>query len=821
MASDLEILDAIRDEIQEPIERWRVSETSSVKDSSAFWAASPTDFYQIINVEVRVGALSRIAVLDANNRVIRLYLNSCSINKVPAKVFDLSRLEVLFLYNPSGGDVFDLNGDFERLPELRAVVLEDVELHALPLNLVQLPSLKVLSIGVATGLAHPPSEIARSGIDAIRNYFESLAKSPEVSHLFEAKMVVVGRGFVGKTTLVKRLIEPDLELDVESELESTEGIDISSWDVPVKLEKSDGFRFSIWDFGGQEKYDATHQFFLTRRTLYLFVTEARQESNYLDFDYWLNVVHLLAPDSPILVVQNKIDQRQRSLPTDRFQKHFPNIMRFVDVSCAPGYGKTIDELNSGICEAIRELPQVGDELPRAWVDVRNALNALEEDHITYERYREICAEHGLSERQADHLSQYFHDLGVVVHYQQSPLLRKTVIINPDWAVDAVYAVLDNRRIENNQGRFSDADLASIWQDDRYRDKLPELLEIMENYELCFQRGKSGQYIATELLPANPPPYQRIKRKGKLTLLYRFEFMPAGMVKRFIAKAHNLIEEEAFWRTGVVLADEGTRAVIVENDIRREIRIDVGDGAGKKELLAVVRSRFLDVFRDLGGDIQYDEHVPCPCTTCRDAVEDDELPHLFAWSAIGRFASKGIESIQCQLSGESVSVGELRGEYSLSTDTWVEEPLLHHARGPGPAAVEAEPAVPASGKLKTRHVLTVLGIAALAVVATVLAIVAAPEQWQVIAAGALGSVFVLTLLGIAFLVPDPTAFQREIFRVVLALAAGGIGAILPGTLDLEFKGWIQAGGALAMFTLVYLKNPASMSEDVEEEESSST
>jgi len=50
----------------------------------------------------------------------------------------------------------------------------------------------------------------------------------------------------------------------------------------------------------------------------------------------------------------------------------------------------------------------------------------------------------------------------------------------------------------------------------------------------------------------------------------------------------------------------------------------------------------------------------------------------------------------------------------------------------------------------------------------------------------------------------------IFRVVLALAAGGVGAVVPGMIDLQIgstgKVLIQAGGALALTVLVYLFNP---------------
>ncbi len=47
------------------------------------------------------------------------------------------------------------------------------------------------------------------------------------------------------------------------------------------------FRVNIWDFGGQEVYHSTHQFFLTHRSLYLLVADDRKEDT--DFNYWLTL----------------------------------------------------------------------------------------------------------------------------------------------------------------------------------------------------------------------------------------------------------------------------------------------------------------------------------------------------------------------------------------------------------------------------------------------------------------------------------------------------------------------------------------------------
>lgn len=88
-----------------------------------------------------------------------------------------------------------------------------------------------------------------------------------------------------------------------------------------------------------------------------------------------------------------------------------------------------------------------------------------------------------------------------------------------------------------------------------------------------------------------------------------------------------------------------------------------------------------------------------------------------------------------------------------------------------------------------------------------------EQREKLAIGLCGAVFVLALLVIAIFFPYPTPFQFFIFRVTLALAAAGIAGILTGFLHVRIgnieKPWLQAGGGLAVFAVVYLVNPAQL------------
>lgn len=77
----------------------------------------------------------------------------------------------------------------------------------------------------------------------------------------------------------------------------------------------------------------------------------------------------------------------------------------------------------------------------------------------------------------------------------------------------------------------------------------------------------------------------------------------------------------------------------------------------------------------------------------------------------------------------------------------------------------------------------------------------------------GLCFVTALLVLAIWFPNPTAFQYTVFRITLALAAAGIAGVIPGMIRLKMQPgamlMIHAGGALAVFVIVYLLEPAKL------------
>jgi hypothetical protein len=80
--------------------------------------------------------------------------------------------------------------------------------------------------------------------------------------------------------------------------------------------------------------------------------------------------------------------------------------------------------------------------------------------------------------------------------------------------------------------------------------------------------------------------------------------------------------------------------------------------------------------------------------------------------------------------------------------------------------------------------------------------------------AFGCLALAVVLWLAFRAETLSEQQFEILRVVLALAGGGVAAVIPGFLDVGVQAGaklaLRAGGALAVFVVLYFWSPAHWS-----------
>ncbi len=494
-------------------------------------------------------------------------------------------------------------------------------------------------------LESPPPEIVNKGIEAIIQYLQQLEQEG-VDYLFEAKLLIVGEGGAGKTTLANKIKDPNYALP--NYHPSTEGIDIISWHFPLTDERD--FQVNIWDFGGQEIYHTTHQFFLTKRSLYVLVIDNRKE--HTDLSYWLNVVELLSDNSPLLIVQNEKDDRLVQLNLRELRGQFENLKEnFATNLKTPG---GMDDILQELKHHFNTLPHVGDQIPRTWLNVREALEVSDQNYISLTDYLRICADNGIDRDQDKmQLSGYLHDLGICLHFQEDILLKQTVILKPTWGTDAVYRVLDNRQVRENFGRFSWNDLTQIWADEKYVAKQAELLQLMTKFKLCYSLpNQPDWFIAPHLLTKVKPDYEWDKANN-LLLQYSYDFMPKGIITRFIVMMHNSIEDQAnVWQTGVVLTKKDTRAEVIEDYNQRKITIRV-IGSHPRDFLSAIMFQ-LDNIHASFPRLKYNKLVPCNCSKCKDS----QTPHFYKFEELQERLRKRKDTIECYNSYEDVWVRSL-------------------------------------------------------------------------------------------------------------------------------------------------------------------
>lgn len=579
----------------------------------------------LIALDLRSNQLTNISALQNLKNLTRLYLSSNQITNItPLKnlknltVLDLrsneisnvnplqSLLNLTFLYL-SSNRLTDISF-LKDLSNLKQLYLMDNQISRLSADIVEWGlaikwEYNAYEEGVfleGNPLELPPVEIVKQGTEGIQVYFRSLENGRfEKRALNEVKVLLVGDGGAGKTSLMKQLLGEKFDKN-ESQ---THGINICAWQR--KLGERN-IKVNFWDFGGQEIMHATHQFFFSRRSLYVLVLDGRKDE---DPEYWLKNIESFGGDSPILIVINKIDENPGFDVNRKFlQVKYKTIGGYNRVSCRTSEG--IGEFRRKLEQELVDMEHLQTLWPENWFRVKKRLEAMKADFISYEKYEEICRNEGINEDDAcQTLVEFLHDLGVVLHFSD-PALKETNVINPRWATEGVYDIVNSRELADHQGVLPMASLESILEHRKYPPRRHDfLVELMKKFELCYSL-ENDSILIPDLLPVGEPEFA-FDYDTALKFQIHFEFFPRSIMPRFMVKMRRDIQGKLRWRTGVVLADSafGSSAVVRADGGDKKIYIYV-QGEQKRNYFSVIWK----IFRDINDDfkkLKYSQWVPLP------------------------------------------------------------------------------------------------------------------------------------------------------------------------------------------------------------------
>ena len=569
-------------------------------------------YNQLTRLPAEIGGLTNLTFLE---------LGFNKLSSLPSEIGQLTNLTVLHL---TRDQLTSLPAEIARLTNLNALFLGYNQLTSLPVEITRLTNLTYLDLQ-DNRLPIPPETLGNPR--DVKAILAALAGLETGERLNEAKLLVVGDGKVGKSSVVERLIyntfnptkQTTLGVEINDEMQIVQS-EVKGKDEPIKL--------NIWDFGGQEIQHSTHQFFLTTRSLYLLVVDARKGDQLSNIEYWLKLIESFAGDSPITIVINQIDQLQGQRPLNLDRKALQdkyNIRDFVEASCATGDG--IELLKAAIAREAEALKHVRDIWPSEWLAIKKRLKEMRADYIPVETYLEICGEENLNDHDLQNsLLDMLHVLGTVIRFPGD-----TQVLNPRWVTQGVYALLTSPELVRSQGQFDLKNVGEILTRLPYATQHypphthPRLIEVMKHFELCFEfTDRRGHYLIPRHLHDNELDIPWDDTTA-LKFQYHYEVLPDAVISRFITRMNQYITKQYYWKNGVFLHSGENRAKIKADLVDRKIFISIiGKERTRRAFLAVIRAAFDEINSNFKIEIK--QMIPVPGHSQVLVSYDDLMAH---------------------------------------------------------------------------------------------------------------------------------------------------------------------------------------------------
>ena len=444
----------------------------------------------------------------------------------------------------------------------------------------------------------------------------------------------------------------------------------------------------IWDFGGQSVYYATHPIFLTQSAIYILAcdlsrnpykkadTVVRQglykthedsccNKTNLDYlDFWLSSVYsLVDPDAfgqdtcpseattarlpPVFFVCTHADEPYRSatdprglaldifgfLRTKPYKSHLFEDVFVVDNTKSGSENECpeVVRLREKLRSVAQSLPQAREAIPLKWLRFEHILRVLRENHYKWmpiNEARQIATDNcGIyDEEQFKTMLNFMHDQKILIHFNKTPELNNTVILDPQWLINIFKEVITVKRYEPTEGiveefllklqetgildeRLLDHKWKSVI--DMYsKDTCKRLIAIMERFSLLCpwpSDGEHKQYLVPSML-MSPPTDNVVELLSSVripSLFVRFDLgrVPPGLFTRLVLQFYQWCNDE--WKSQIqphlfsnfarfhILPDQGVSVIIMCHS--SSIEIILHDGS---DFCGAMEEDFIDDYSNL-------------------------------------------------------------------------------------------------------------------------------------------------------------------------------------------------------------------------------
>lgn len=480
----------------------------------------------------------------------------------------------------TGTNIKRIPESIKNLANLRKLALSDMVLESLP---SWLPALRLeFSIENKNGFGinlynTVVQDVDMSIFSQPRPVIEAWFRSRESANqapatLDESKVVFLGDGGAGKSLTVQRLLAEG-ENPESFDGNATPGISITSKTYNIA---GKDVLVHFWDFGGQEILHSMHRMFLTRRTLYIVLVNARDNTQDERARYWLHNIKSFANGSPVLLVLNQIDQNpSASVNEVSLRELYPQLTKVIKLSAK---NNSVEEFNnafeSEMVSEISKMPSLGEPFLPAWSLLKTRLQNMSENYIDSNAYARISEECGVEDNYEvrNALLDWFSDLGVSFCYRDSAALSNYMILRPDWITNAIYVILFNCSGNVENGIIKHETIhwllhptgnpqfrpKSVLSGVNYSVEETEyVLGVIRKFRLSYRIDDDTEFIPM-LCERNEKSIaiQFTENESVLEYHMHYSYLPNNVIHRLMVEMRSHLDIQNVWLTGAVFAQEG-------------------------------------------------------------------------------------------------------------------------------------------------------------------------------------------------------------------------------------------------------------------------
>lgn len=499
------------------------------------------------------------------------------------------------------------------LTSLRVLDLSANELVSLPHELGRLP-LRDLYLG-----ENPLSDIlekaVEQGLEALLAYLRSLEGATRPCR--EGKLLLVGEGNVGKSSILAALRNEPFIADRAT----THGIEIS--EVTVEAPAGD-MVLNAWDFGGQEIYRVTHQFFFSQESIFLVVWRPREGFDQGEVQEWLNRIRRRIGNagSVLLVSTHAEEGRLHHVDIEDIEhRYYPLVKGYVAVDSETGSGFT--ELRALIAACGDELRHVDDPMSEHWLELWHSLRSEDIPLMPRSKYLTLALAAGLDPSEADAWLALFHAMGKILFYRGDVGLGAVIVLDPELLARSVSFVLEDSEVIDNNGVVSHRHLAEIWAEHLHfrgvslDEVFPYLVRLMERSEISFRSDDGESSLIAPVvgfrrpldLPWEPSDEIRGNAVVQLSLILGFEAEPLGLLSWLTVRTVRWTTGR-HWRRGVFLRNDAQQAEALIELIDSSSVVLTVRAPYPLEMFSVLKNEIESIVGQRWPFLHYDSQVPC-------------------------------------------------------------------------------------------------------------------------------------------------------------------------------------------------------------------